>query len=153
MRFRAYLLFVALVAAVAVPAHSEDATKFNDARYVSFEAPFEGYTGKNAELIKEFAVPIYIGIPDHPYSVFGRVYDSRNSGVSMLGKALSEGLFSERDRQRDCAAQARYQGGDALVVTGDEKTLKKLGLNIQDVESTAPLFQHKDKVALVVKFH
>ena len=56
-------------------------------------------------------MPIYLGLPNRPYKVLGRVYDDRTSGIGVMGRAFSEGLFSERDRQRDCADQAKYRAG------------------------------------------
>jgi len=69
-----------------------------------------------------------------------------------MTRAFSEGLFSERDRQRDCADQAKFRGGDAVLVTNDERVLKLLGLGRDELSKTTPLFQHKDSAALVIKF-
>jgi hypothetical protein len=84
--------------------------------------------------------------------VLGRVYDDRTSGIGIMTRAFSEGLFSERDRQRDCADQAKFRGGDALLVSSDERVMKALGVNRDTLSKTAPLFQHKDSAVLVIKF-
>jgi hypothetical protein len=68
-----------------------------------------------------------------------------------MTRAFAE-LFSERDRQRDCADQAKFRGGDALVVTNDERVIKAFGLSQDEVSKTSPLFKNKDSVTLVVKF-
>jgi hypothetical protein len=80
------------------------------------------------------------------------VYDERSSGFGVMGRAFSEGLFSEKDRQRDCADQAKFRGGDALLITNDERVIKSLGLTRDDLSKTTPLFQHKDSATLVIKF-
>ncbi len=134
-------------------ARADDAgKKFHDAAFARHEGAQDWPTGDRAEVISDFAVPIYLGLPTKPYTVLGRVYDDRTSGIGIMTRAFSEGLFSERDRQRDCADQAKFRGGDALLVTSDEGVVKALGLSSDQLSKTAPLFQLKDSAVLVIKF-
>ena len=126
--------------------------KFHDAAFLRYEGAQSWPTGDKAEVVADFAVPIYFGLPSRPYTVLGRIYDDRTSGIGIMTRAFSEGLFSERDRQRDCADQAKFRGGDAVLVTNDERVLKLLGLDRDALSKTTPLFQHKDSAALVIKF-
>jgi hypothetical protein len=144
---------VTIVACGAGPAAAQDTSKkFNDAAFMGYEGPQTWPTGEGAQIVSDFAVPIYFGLPNRPYRVLGRVYDDRTAGVGVMTRAFAH-LFSERDRQRDAADQAKFRGGDALVVTNDERVIKTFGLTRDDVTKTAPLFEHKDSIALIVKFH
>jgi hypothetical protein len=130
----------------------EPGRKFHDAAFLRYEGAQKWPTGAGAQIITDFAVPIYLGLPNKPYRVLGRVYDERTSGIGVMTRAFSEGLFSERDRQRDCADQAKYRGGDAVLVTNDERVIKALNLGPDELSKTTPLFQHKHSVTLVIKF-
>ena len=155
MKIRAWTLglLLAMLAAAVLPARAQDTgKKFGDAAFLRYEGAQSWPTGQGAEVISDFAVPIYLGLPNRPYKVLGRVYDDRTSGIGVMTRAFSEGLFSERDRQRDCAEQAKYRGGDALVITGDERVIKALGVSKDDLSKTTPLFKHKDSATLVIKF-
>ena len=147
----------ALVAVVllcgAVSASAQEAgKKFGDAKFLTFEGTQKWPTGDRAQIISDFSVPIYLGLPNKSYKVLGRVYDDRTTGIGVVGRAFSEGLGSEKDRQRDCADQAKYRGGDAVLVTSDERVITALGLSKEELSKTTPLFQHRDSAALVIKF-
>src|SRR5262245_712215 len=107
-------LVTILVCGAGPIAAQDSAGRFNDAAFIGYEGPQTWPTGAGAQVVSDFAVPIFFGLPDRPYRVLGRVLDDR-TGVGMVGRALSR-LFSERDRQRDAANQAKFRGGDALVV-------------------------------------
>jgi hypothetical protein len=144
---------VAVLACAGIAAHAQDTSKkFGDASFLRYEGSQSWPTGDRSQIISDFAVPIYLGLPNKRYTVLGRVYDERTSGIGVMNRAFAEGLFSEKDRQRDCADQAKYRGGDAVVVTNDERIIKALGLSKDELSKTTPLFQHKDSVTLVVKF-
>jgi hypothetical protein len=146
-------LVAAVLAAGAAGAGAQDGgKKFGDAAFLRYEGAQSWPTGQGAQIISDFAVPIYLGLPSRPYKVLGRVYDDRTTGIGVMTRAFSEGLFSERDRQRDCADQAKFRGGDALLVTSDERVIKALGLSKDDLSKTTPLFKHKDSATLVIKF-
>jgi hypothetical protein len=146
-------LLCAILVGGGVPAGAQDpGKKFNDAAFLRYEGAQSWPTGQGAQIISDFAVPIYLGLPSRPYKVLGRVYDDRTTGIGVMTRAFSEGLFSERDRQRDCADQAKFRGGDALLVTSDERVIKALGLSKDDLSKTTPLFKHKDSATLVIKF-
>src|SRR5258706_181139 len=105
-----------------------------------------------ARLAMEVAMKVVLGVLGLVAVLVGRVYDERTSGIGVMNRAFAEGLFSEKDRQRDCADQAKYRGGDAVVITNDERIVKALGLSKEELSKTAPLFQHKDSAVLVIKF-
>jgi hypothetical protein len=149
----AILGLVAVLACGGAAAHAQDAgKKFGDAVFLKYEGTQSWPTGERSQIISDFAVPIYLGLPNKRYRVLGRVYDERTTGIGVMTRAFAEGLFSEKDRQRDCADQAKYRGGDAVVVTNDERVVKALGLSKEELSKTAPLFQHKDSVVLVINF-
>jgi hypothetical protein len=146
-------LVLLVVATLVSPGHAQDAgKKFGDAAFLRYEGAQSWPKGERAQVIADFAVPIYLGLPTKPYAVLGRVYDDRTTGIGVMTRAFAEGLFSERDRQRDCAGQAKFRGGDAVLVTNDERVVKALGLSREELAKTTPLFQHKDSVTLVIKF-
>jgi hypothetical protein len=147
------LAAVALVLTSFPAAHAApDEPRFGDTRFQAYEGEQNWPTAENAMIIKDYVLPIYIGLPNRRYRILGRIYDDRRSGFARIGRAFAEGLFSEKDRQRDCADQARYRGGDAVLVTGDEKILKALNLDAKELRETTPLFDYKDKVTLAIKF-
>jgi hypothetical protein len=154
MRALAWLLcLTAVLAGSAGPVGAQDAgKKFGDAAFIGYEGPQAWPTGSGAQVISDFAVPIYIGLPGRKYRILGRVYDERTTGLGVMTRAFAEGLFSERDRQRDCADQAKFRGGDALMITNDEAIIKAFGLSKEDLAKTTPLFKHKDSVTAVIKF-
>ena len=151
---RVYLLIplLALVMLTLSCASSGKGGKFGDAAFIGYQGVQRWPTGNSAQVITDFAVPIYIGLPDRHYEVLGRIYDDRRSGVSIVGRAFAEGLFSERDRQRDVAAQAQSRGADAVLITNDDRVINSLGITKEEMEETTPLFNHKDKVTLAIKF-
>lgn len=127
--------------------------KFGDTAFMAFAGKQERWpTAKNAQVIKEYSVPIYLGLPDERYQILGRVYDGRTTGVGVIGRGVAKGLFSEKDRQKDCANQAKFRGGSAVVVTKDPKILEAFSLSEEELKKTTPLFDHPDKLVLVIKF-
>jgi hypothetical protein len=150
------ILAVALVAMLAggvVSASAQEAgKKFGDAKFLKYEGTQRWPTSDHAQIISDFSVPVYLGLPNKPYKVLGRVYDDRTTGIGVMTRAFSEGLFSEKDRQRDCADQAKYRGGDAVLVTNDERVIQALGVSKEELSKTTPLFQHRDSATLVIKF-
>lgn len=151
--WRSILGLLVVLAGSGVAAHAQEAgKKFGDAVFLKYEGTQSWPTGDRSQIISDFAVPIYLGLPNKRYKVIGRVYDERTTGIGVMTRAFAEGLFSEKDRQRDCADQAKYRGGDAVVVTNDERIIKALSLTKEELSKTAPLFQHKDSAVLVIKF-
>lgn len=145
---------VLLALAVAPPLRGQEREKvFGDAHFIAYEGPQPSWpTADHAQVIKDFAVPIYLGLPEKSYKVLGRIYDPRSSGFGIVLRAFAEGLFPEKDRQRDCANQAQYRGADAVVVTNDPKLVKAFDLDSSEIAKSAPLFNHKHKIVLAVKF-
>ncbi len=147
------IAIVLTIVCAFTPARAEDSgKKFGDAAFLTYEGTQTWPRSDHAQIISDFAVPIYLGLPNKPYKVLGRIYDDRTSGIGVMTRAFAEGLFSERDRQRDCAEQAKFRGGDAVLVTSDERVVKALGLSRDELSKTTPLFQHKDSATLVIKF-
>ncbi len=153
-RFRVVtILLLGTVLSLGVRAEDDrQGGEFGDASFAAYEGPQEWPTGEKAQVIKDYVLPIYIGLPTQKYTVLGRIYDKRRNGIDIITRAFAEGLFSEKDRQRDCAKQGEFRKGDAVLVTNDEKLIKAFNLNKEDLEKTTPLFDHKDKVTVVIKF-
>lgn len=147
----AFLLTLHALLPDAASATDRSDASFGDAQFIAYEGEQSWPTASSTETIGSAAVPIYIGLPTKRYKVLGRIYDSRTTGIGVVGRAFAEGLFSEKDRQRDVANQARFRGGNAVLVTSDPRILKALNLSEQEVRKTAPLFEHKDKVVLAIE--
>ena len=152
MKVVAAALVAVLVLGASAVAAQEAGKKFGDAKFLKYEGAQMWPTGDRSQIISDFSVPIYLALPGKSYKVLGRVYDDRTTGVGVVGRAFSEGLFSEKDRQRDCADQAKYRGGDAVLVTNDERVISALGISREELSKTTPLFQHRDSATLVIKF-
>jgi hypothetical protein len=133
-------------------AEGENESKFGDTRFIGYEGAQNWPVSNSSQIIKEFAVPIYIGLPTKRYRVLGRIVGTQNSGLGVMTRAFAEGLWSEKDRQRDCANQAKFQGGDAVIVTNNEQVLQTFGLSPQQLEDSSPLFDHKRKITLAIQF-
>jgi hypothetical protein len=152
MRGLAAALVAVLVCGAVTVSAQEAGKKFGDAKFLKYEGTQKWPTGDRSQIISDFSVPIYLGLPNKSYKVLGRVYDDRTTGIGVMTRAFAEGLFSEKDRQRDCADQAKYRGGDAVLVTSDERIISALGLSPEELSKTTPLFRHKDSATLVIKF-
>ena len=97
-------------------------------------------------------MPIYVGLPMKKYYILGRIHVPRADGVTVVKRGPSDNLFPEKSRQSDCASLARQLGGNAVLVTGNANILKAFNLTKEEVEKTAPLYEHKDKLVLVIQF-
>jgi len=147
------LAMVVILACTGLGVAAQEAgKKFGDAKFLKYEGTQKWPTGDRAQIISDFSVPIYLGLPNKRYTVLGRIYDDRTTGIGVVGRAFSEGLFSEKDRQRDCADQAKYRGGDAVLITNDERVINAFGLSREELSKTTPLFQHRDSITLAIKF-
>ncbi len=130
-----------------------DDKSFGDAHFIAYGGSARGLANRQWR-------PGYQGLrgADLPqsaakkYKIVGRIYDPRTSGIGIVGRGLAEGLFPEKDRQRDCARQAQYRDADAVLVTRNKKFVKAFGLKAKEIEKTAPLFDHKDDLVLAIKF-
>jgi hypothetical protein len=101
---------------------------------------------------KDYSVPIYLGLPDRHYKVVGRIYDKRQEGFDVVGRAFDEGLGSERHRMRNVANQAKDHGAEAVIVTEDQDVIKAFNLSKKEVRESSPLFKYKHSIVLAVKF-
>lgn len=152
MKVPIFFFFLAGLIIATIGFSEEEKDKFGDTSFMAYEGQQEWPLGTKTEVIKDFAVPIYLGLPTQKYKVLGRIYDARQEGIGILGRVFSEGLFSEKDRQRDCANQAKFRGGDAVLVTNDDRIIKVFGLDKDALENSTPLFDHKNCVTLAIKF-
>ena len=142
---------VAMLGCGSVDAGAQEAgKKIGDAKYLTYEGTQNWPTGDRAQIISDFSVPIYLGLPNKRYTVLGRVYDDRSTGIGVMTRAFAEGLFSEKDRQRDCADQAKYRGGDAVLVTNDERIITALGGHL-DERVARPLDHRLDEARMIEK--
>ena len=125
--------------------------KTGDTTVVAYEGSQNWPTGESTEIIKGYAVPVYKGLPNKGYKVLGRIVDERE-GVEEVGKAFEDTFGGQKHRIRNCANQAKLQGGDALLVTDDERVLKALKLSTKDAKEASPLAREQHKVVLIIKF-
>ncbi len=144
-----------LVLALGLTASAEEkkgkkGKKFGDVSFLAYEGTQKWPTSDKSTINKDHAVPIYFGLPGKSYKVLGRLYDARKSGIGVVGRELAH-IFSEKERLRDCADQAKYSGGDAVLVTDNEEIIKAFSLSKKEMETTSPLKEQKDKVTLAIK--
>ena len=132
-------------------AKEEKGMKIGHTKYVAYEGNQKGPVGEAAQVIRNYSAPVYLGIPQTPYRILGRIVDDRH-GFDEISRAFSKAFAEEDARMSYCANQAILRGGDAVMVTGNEQVIKMLALTAEDLKENAPLFEQKDKVTLVIKF-
>src|SRR5574341_2503549 len=83
------LWFALAVALTASPSFmcAADSDKVGSTRFIAYEGKQDWPTGEGASVIKDYAVPIYLGLPPKGYKVLGRIEDKRTEGVDVVGKA------------------------------------------------------------------
>jgi hypothetical protein len=147
-------LGVAGVMSTAVRAKDSDKneTKVGDTEFTAYEGSQSWPKGKGGGVNKDYAVPIYIGLPDKSFKVLGRISDKRVSGFDVVGRGFDEAFEAEKHRMRNCANQAKQHEADAIIVTDDENAIKAFNLSKKEVRESAPLFDHKHSLVLAVKF-
>ncbi|HUI07418.1 MAG TPA: hypothetical protein VL486_10490 [Verrucomicrobiae bacterium] len=151
---RICLLCVALAWALSAMAKSDekkDEPKTGDTTVIAYEGRQSWPTSKTAEVIQDYAVPIYKGLPDKAYKVIGRVVDERQEGIEEVGRAFDDAFASRKQRLRVCANQAKLHGGNAVMITDDERVLKALNLTTKDAKKEAPLVHERHSVVLIIK--
>ncbi len=144
------LCVAGVMAASAKDKDSED--KVGDTAFSAYDGSQRWPRGKGGEVNKDYAVPIYIGLPDKRFKVIGRIYDKRESGFDVMSRAFDEGLGSEKHRMRNVANQAKDHGAEAVVVIEDEDVFKAFNLTKKEVRESSPLFKYKHSIVLAVKF-
>jgi hypothetical protein len=144
---------IGFAAAMAAQAKTDDqkAAKTGDTTVIAYEGSQNWPTAESAQILKDYAVPVYKGLPNKSYKVLGRIVDER-AGVEEIGKAFEDTFGGQKHRIRDCANQAKLQGGDALLVTDDERILKAFNLTRKDAKEVSPLANEQHKVVLIIKF-
>ncbi len=146
------LLGIGLAWAPSVMAKDADKEmRVGDTAFIAYEGSQDWPDGKSAMVIKDYAVPIYLGLPGTGYQVLGRIYDKRTSGFDAVGRGFDEAFGKEKYRMRACANQAKLRGADAVLVTDDQRVIGAFGLSKKEVRKTAPLFDDKDKIVLAIK--
>lgn len=120
-------------------------------KFVAYEGTQNWPTGQAVQVIKSHSVPIYLGLPERPYQILGRIIDDRH-GFDEISRGFSEAFSSEDRRMERCANQALLHGGDAVMVTGNEAVVKGLSLSTYDLKHNTPLFEQEDKATLVIRF-
>ena len=141
-----------LVLPAMAKSDTEKEVKTGDTTVIAYEGSQKWPTSDKVEIIKDYAVPIYKGLPNKSYKVLGRVVDERTDGIEEIGRAFDDAFGSKKHRIRNCANQAKLKGGDALLVTDDEQVLKALNLSTHDAKDTSPLAKEQRKVVLIIKF-
>lgn len=127
-------------------------TKTGDTTFIAYEGSQSWPTGDSVDIVKDYAVPIYKGLPSKSYKVLGRIEDERQDGVDEVGKAFDDTFGSQKHRLRNCANQAKLHNGDAVVITDDERVLKAFNLTSKDAKDASPLAHGKRSVVLIIKF-
>jgi hypothetical protein len=145
-----FIAAVGMLLPLAALGKKESST--GDTKFIAYEGPQNWPTETSAQVVKDFAVPIYIGLPNKSYKVLGRVYEPRAEGVGVIGQAFEQGLGSENRRMRNVANQARTHGADAVVVSGNDRFMEAFKLTSKEISDTAPLYSHRDQVVVAVKF-
>src|SRR5712671_646992 len=116
-RICSFIAVAAVGLALALPAvaKADEKTeiKTGDTTVIVYEGSQEWPTGKTPNIIKDYAVPIYKGLPDKQYKVIGRIVDERQEGVEVVGRTFDDAFGSQKHRLRNCANQAKQHGGDA----------------------------------------
>ncbi len=130
-----------------------DETKVGDTSFTAYDGAQSLADGQqHVQINKDYSIPIYIGLPDKSYKVLGRITDTRETGIDVVGKAFDEGFGSEKHRMRNCANQAKLHGADAVIVTDDEKVIKVFNLTKKEMHESTPLFNYPHRVVLAIKF-
>lgn len=148
---------VAMVAVVmacvgTVQVHAaDDGSKTGATRFLAYEGPQKWPAGTAAEANKSYAVPIYEGLPRQSFKVIGRIVDDRE-GIEVVGKELDGFFGGPKKRLRNCANQAKQQGGDAVVITDHPDVLAAFQLSRKDAGEESPLAKDRKRVVLVVRF-
>jgi hypothetical protein len=123
-----------------------------DTAFVDYEGAQDWPTGKGDQVIKDYVVPIHIGLPVRRYRVLGRICEKSAGGVFVVGHMVSRMLGRETVRMSSCASQAKLHEADAVLVTDDPAVLKVFGLSKKQLQDSAPLLQHRDRIVLAIKF-
>ncbi|HUJ11081.1 MAG TPA: hypothetical protein VL171_13745 [Verrucomicrobiae bacterium] len=144
-------LALALTGNLLAKSSDKKETKTGDTTVIAYEGHQSWPTAKSAQIMQGYAVPVYQGLPDKKYKVLGRIVDERN-GVDEVGRAFGEAFGSQKHRIRDCANQAKLNGGDAVMVTDDERVLKALDTSMKSAKEESPLIHEQHKVVLIIKF-
>lgn len=148
----ALVLGLCVAGVTVVSAKDKDSDdKVGDTAFSAYEGSQSWPTGKGGEVNKDYAVPIYIGLPDKRFKVIGRIYDKRQEGFDVMSRAFDEGLGSEKHRMRNVANQARDHGADAVIVVEDEDVFKAFNLTKKEVHESSPLFKYEHSIVLAVK--
>jgi len=148
------LLLFGLACPPALTAKDTDKdTRTGDTAFIAYEGPQDWPRNDGAMVIREHAVPIYIGLPAKRYRVLGRIYDNRTSGFDAIGRAFNEAFGKERTRMQACANQAKLQGANAVLVTDDQRIVNAFGLTRKELRRSAPLFNdgNRDKIVLAIE--
>lgn len=123
-----------------------------DTKFIAYDGKQDWPVANDATVLKDFAVPIFVGLPPKRYIVLGRIEDSRRTGLGAIDKVFSDGFDDESTRRRYCANLAKKQGGHALVLTNHEKVLSALKLTPKLVKENSPMATSQHNVVLVIKF-
>jgi hypothetical protein len=146
-----FLGFALAWAPAAIARDTDKEMRVGDTAFIAYEGPQNWPDGRSAMVIKDYAVPIYRGLPDTGYRVLGRIYDKRTAGFDVIVRGFDEAFGKEKYRLRACANQAKLHGADAVLVTDDERVLGAFGLSKKELRRTAPLFGDKDRIVLAIR--
>lgn len=104
-------------------------------------------TEESALVEREFLVPVYHGLPPQPYTVMGCIIGTQQN---VIGRGLAEGLWSDRDRLRDVAAQAKLKGADAVMLTTHDRIMSALKIPAgEEGKQQRPLYNFPGAVVAI----
>jgi len=129
----------------------KDEVKTGDTMVIAYEGKQDWPTSPTAQIIQDYAVPIYKGLPNKAYVVIGRIVDERQDGIEQVGRAFDDAFGSHKQRLRNCANQAKAHGGNAVMITDDERVLKAFNLTTKDASKETPLARERHSVVLIIK--
>ena len=92
--------------------------------FLTYEGKQERWpTAEGALVARDYAPPIYQGLPPKPYTILGRIV---NTELNIVGHGISQGLWTDQHRRGRVCVQARLHGADAVLLTTDPKIIAAL---------------------------
>lgn len=146
------MLVVCLAVCPAWGKDKPDSEKTGGTSFRAYDGKQDWPTGNGAQVLTEYSVPIYLGVPNKSYRVLGRIVDDRNDGVEVVGKELGGFFTGEKKKLRNIANQARRNGAEAVVITDHPDVVRALGVTERELKKTSPLGQDRQRAVLAVKF-
>jgi hypothetical protein len=118
----------------------------------AYEGQQQWPVGQGAQKLTAYRVPIYLGVPNKPYRVLGRIVDDHGDGVEVIGKEVGGFFSGEKRKLRNIANQARLNGAEAVMITDDAEVVRQLGVTERELKKTSPLGKDRRRAVLAIQF-